>query len=502
MASGPGPRGPEPENETTTKPGHLPGFCREGDRRFLLIAAILASALGFIDGTIIAIALPAIRAGLGASLGQALWINNAYLLPLSALILLGGALGDRFGVARAFGSGIAVFMAASLLCAVAPTAETMIAGRVLKGIGAALMIPGSLSLIARTYPRADRGRAIGVWAAASALTTALGPILGGLALGLGGPETWRLLFAINLPLGAVALWLLRRNVRHDPKGPPTPLDWPGAALITACLFSLAYGLTGPQGVTDPRPFSAAALFLAWFVWREARTAYPMVPLGLFSDRAFAAANLATFLVYFALTTVLFYLPMTLIAGWGTSEALASAVFAPLSVFIATLSATSGRLADRYGPGRLIGAGGALVALAFAGLALGIGTRNLWTGVLPATALMGLGMALVVAPLSTAIMTSLPEDRSGTASGINNAVSRVAGLIAVASMGSLAAALYSAAGGSGSFGAIADDPAHATAMTQAFAGLAWTTAALSAAGAAIGWLLIPSPPQSREISARR
>jgi EmrB/QacA subfamily drug resistance transporter len=480
----------------------VPGFCHERDRRFLLIAAILASALGFIDGTIIAIALPAMRDGLGASLVQAQWINNGYLLPLSALILLGGALGDRLGVARAFGAGIAVFMLASALCALAPTPGTMIAGRVMKGMGAALMIPGSLALIARAYPREERGRAIGIWAAASALTTALGPILGGLALGLGGPGIWRALFAINLPLGAFALWLLWTRVRRDPPGRPKPLDWPGAALVTASLGCLAYGLSAAQGPLDPRPLVAAAVLFAAFLWREARADHAMIPLGLFRDRAFAAANVATFLIYFALSTVLFYLPMTLIAGWGTPEAIASAVFAPLSIFISILSSTSGRLADRHGAGRLIGAGGALVAIAFAALALGVFTRNVWIGVLPATGLMGLGMALVVAPLSTAIMTSLPEDRSGIASGINNAVSRVAGLVAVAVMGTLAAALYAASGGTGSFGAFSGAEGHAAAMTRAFSGLAWVTAALTAGGAMAGWLLIPAPPQSRATSARR
>lgn len=490
-----GPETSGPGAIPATKPGHAPGFCRERDRRFLLSAAILASALGFIDGTIIAIALPAMREGLGASLAEAQWINNGYLLPLSALILLGGALGDRFGVARAFGAGIVVFVVASLLCAIAPTPETMIAGRVLKGMGAAAMIPGSLALIARTYPREERGRAIGIWAAASALTTALGPILGGIALSLGGPDIWRLLFAINLPLGALALWLLWTRVREDPAGQPNPLDWPGALLISLALAALAYGLTGSEGPIDYRPVSLAALAFAWFLWREARAPYPMVPLTLFRDRAFAAANLATFLIYFALSTVLFFLPMTLIAGWGTAEAIASAVFAPLSVFISTLSATSGRLADTYGPGRLIGAGGMIVAVSFAGLAIGVGTQNVWIGVVPATALMGFGMALVVAPLSTAIMTSLPEAQSGVASGINNAVSRVAGLIAVAAMGSLAATLYAGAGGTASFGAFSDSAGHAAAMTRAFAGLAWITAALTGLGAALSWILIPKPPST-------
>lgn len=493
---------PSPTTDTPTKPGHAPGFCRQGARRYLLLAAILASALGFIDGTIVAIALPAMRESLGASLAAAQWINNAYLLPLSALILLGGALGDRYGVARAFGAGIGVFVAASLLCAAAPTVETLIAGRALKGVGAALMIPGSLALIARTYPREERGRAIGIWAAASALTTALGPILGGLLLGAGGPEMWRILFAINLPLGALTLWILWRFVERDPAGPAAPLDWPGSLLIAGSLALLAYALSASESGPNAFALAVAGLFLALFLWRETVARAPMVPLGLFRDPAFAAANLATFLIYFALSTVLFYLAMTLIAGWGVPEALASAVFVPLTAFIALLSPRAGKLADRHGAGPLIGLGGAVTAVAFAVLAIALPTGNLWLGVLPATALMGFGMALVVAPLSTAIMTSLPEERSGVASGINNAVSRIAGLIAVAVMGAVAGTLYAENGGIASFGVFSDTAGHETAMTRATAGLAWITSALTGLGALAAWRLIPRPPHEPETSALR
>lgn len=477
------------------KPGALPNFCAPEARKYILASAILASALGFIDGTIVSIALPAMRADLAASLAEAQWINNAYLLPLSALILLGGALGDRYGLARAFSAGIALFVVASLLCALAPTPGALIAARVLKGIGAAVMIPGSLALIARAYPSDIRGRAIGIWAAASAFTTALGPILGGIALSLGPPDVWRWLFAINLPLGALALWLLLAHVARDPADAARPLDVPGAALVTFGLGALAWGLTAGEGRADPRALLAGAVLLAAFVAWEARSRHPMVPLGLFRDATFAIANLATFLVYFALTTILFFLPMTLITGWGLSEAATSAVFAPLSVFIALLSGRAGAWADRYGPGRLIGIGGGLVALAFAGLSAGIRSESLVFGIFPATALMGLGMALVVAPLSTAIMGAVPEARSGTASGINNALSRIAGLIAVAAMGSLAAGFYAAAGGPASFGAYAEDPAHGPAMEAAFSGLALIVAALTALGAAFAWWRIPVPERA-------
>ncbi len=482
----------DPATEPLQNPGQTPGFCTVANRRYVLIAAILASALGFIDGTIIAIALPAMREGLGADLAQAQWINNGYLLPLSALILLGGALGDRFGTARSFTWGIGIFVLASVICAFAPSTETLIAGRILKGIGAAIMIPGSLALIAKAYPQADRGRAIGIWAAASALTTALGPIIGGIALQYGGPDIWRWLFGINLPFGIFAIWLVMTRVAHDPAQPDHPLDTAGAILVTAALALIAWGLTAGAGGADwslvGLGFAALAAFLLW----ETRSAYPMVPLGLFRNPAFAAANFATAMIYFALSTIMFFLPMTIIAGWGVAEVLASAAFAPLSVFITLLSAKSGAWADRYGAGRLIGGGGMIVALSFALMAITAPAQDFWLSVLPGTTVMGIGMALVVSPLSTAIMGAVSEDRAGAASGINNAVSRVAGLIAVAAMGSLAGSIYAAAGGAGSFGAFSELPGHAEAMTTAFARLAWITAALCAIGAAVAWVFIPKP----------
>jgi len=478
------------------------GFCASGKRDWLLIAAILASALGFIDGSIIAIALPAMRETFGASFVQAQWINNAYLLPLSALILLGGALGDRFGTARCFGIGIAIFVLASLLCAVAPSAPTLIAARALKGIAAALMIPGSLALIAKTYPASERGRAIGIWAAASALTTAVGPVLGGLALDYGGPQVWRWLFAINLPLGALALVLVRSTVQRDPVQAGRQLDLPGAVLIAGALALLTLGLSSAaDGSNTPLLGLGAVALIAFILW-EARAPVPMMPLSLFANPAFAAANLSTAMLYFALTTILFFLPMTMIAGWRTSEGLASLAFVPLSLFIATLSAKAGAWSDRYGSGRLIGGGGALVALAFALLALLAPLQSFWVSVLPGTLLMGLGMALVVSPLSTAIMGAVDDTHAGIASGINNAVSRVAGLVAVAAMGSLAALLYQQSGGASSFGALSDSPGHAAAMTAAFSQVAWVVSGLSAISAGVAWLFLPRRAQSAEDSAAR
>lgn len=441
--------------------------------------------MGFIDGSVLAIAIPAIREGLGATLVQAQWVSNAYMVTLSALILAGGAMGDRFGTARAFAAGIAGFVLFSLLCAVGPNPSLLVAARALQGAAAALMVPGSLALIARAYPREERGRAIGLWAAASALTTALGPLLGGLLLSLDLPGTWRWIFAMNLPLGALSLWLMRDALRAHQGRPDRPLDLWGALLATLSLALLAAGLTRAEGGL---PLTVAGLgALGAFVLLQSRLAHPMTPLALFRDRGFSVANLATFALYAALSAVLFFLPMLLVAGWGLTEFETSLAFAPLSAAIFLLSSRFGALADRLGPGPLIGGGAAVVAVAYGWLALAVGTGAFWAGVLPPMVLAGLGMAMVVAPLSAAVMGAVPEGDSGGASGINNAVSRVAGLVAVAAMGGLVAAVYARAGGTLSYGEAGEAAGHAEAMTRAFAMVAWLSAALAALSAAVAFL---------------
>ena len=458
-------------------------FCAPEARRKVLIAAILASSLGFIDGTVVSIALPAMRASLDATLAQAQWFSNAYMLFLSALILAGGALGDRFGLARVFSVGIAAFILASMACALAPTPEFMIVARALKGIGAALMVPGSLALISRAYPRSERAAAIGIWAAASALTTALGPIIGGLVLTLGGPELWRWIFAINLPLGLLALAILWQAVKSDPAQSDAPVDWLGAALATAGLGALAYGLTalnagGPVSLA----LTVSAALLLGFLFHEARHPAPMMPLALFRNPAFSAANAATFLLYAALGAMLFFLPMTVITAWDVTPIEASAAFAPLSVFISTFSAPVGRWSDRHGPERIIAAGAAIVSLAYAATALTAPMANFWAATFPSMVFAGFGMALVVAPLSAAVMAAVDDAQSGVASGVNNAVSRMSSLVAIAAFGSLAAWRYGAAEGPQSFGEAASTAAHIAASTAAFAAISWAAAALALAAA--------------------
>ena len=457
-------------------------------RLWVLATAILVSAMGFIDGTVVSIATPAIRAALDATLVQALWFSSAYMLPLASLILVGGAAGDRFGTDRVILAGLIVFMVASAAATLAPNAETFILSRVVKGAGAALIIPGALAMIARAYPPEIRGRAIGQWAAASAITTALGPIIGGALLDIGWPPAWRLIFAINLPLGCIALWMLMAKVGRVPAKDGVGLDVPGAVLSIIALGSGAFALSR-LGETDVvvTPFAiigvlAAVAFVMW----ERAAPYRMVPLALFRHRTFAAANLLTFLLYFALSAVLFYLPMTVISAWEVSALEAAAAFAPLPVFIGALSTKVGAWSDRIGPRPLIAAGAALAALAFLAMALTVPLRAYWTVVLPINCVLALGMALVVSPLSTSVMGAVDAELSGLASGINNAVSRVAGLVAVAAMGGLAAIVYARAGGGQSFGEIGGDEVHRAATDAGFQATLYVLAVMSALAAWVAW----------------
>lgn len=482
------------------------GFCPQAQRRYVLIAAILASSMAFIDGSVLSIAIPALRADLNATLADAQWVSNGYLLLLGALLLLGGAAGDRFGLRRVFGLGIAIFVAASVVCALAPMIGVLIGARVVQGLGAALMIPGSLAIIAKAYPRAERGRAIGIWAAASSLTTIMGPVLGGLVLTLLGDWSWRLLFAINLPLGAIALALLLLRVPADQASARHKLDLVGAGLASLGLMLVAFGLTGSGSESVP-PLShilgycgGGAVLLAGFVWWEGVARDPMLPLRLFAIRQFSGANGLTFLLYFALTGVTFYLPMTLIAGWGSSPAQVSLVMLPFGLAISLLSGLSGQWADRFGAGPPITLGSLLVGLAFAGLAITAPLQQLWLAVLPLLALAGVGMALVVSPLSTAVMTAVDDDDTGIASGTNNAVSRVAGLVAVAAMGMLAALVFERAlGGAAELPVFFGLPASGldageeilrqAATNTAFAAIAYLNGGLCLAAALVAWLTL-------------
>ena len=460
----------------------MPDFCTDSRRPLVLAAAVMASSMGFIDGTVVSIAIPAIRSTLGASLDQATWINNAYMVTLAALILTGGAFGDRFGLARIFQLGVALFLLTSLACALAPTPDTLIAARLAQGAGAALMIPGALAMISRAYPRSVRGRAIGIWAAASGLTTAAGPLIGGLLLSVVGEDAWRWIFAINLPLGLLALFMIRRAVSHDHRRSGEPIDVVGATLAVAGLGLMAWTLTHLEASNDIRitlaTGVAGTVALAVFLLHERRTPHPMMPLRMFANATFSAANFATFLLYFGMSAILFFLPMLTVAGWGLSEFKTIFAFAPLSGFIALLSTRFGRLADRRGPGPVIAAGAVVVSFGYGVLALVVDGRDFWWGVIPAMGIVGFGMSMVVAPLSTAVMIAARDGESGIASGINNAISRIGGLVAVAAMSSVATIAYTISDGPASFGERAAGDAHVVAMGNAFATIAWIVAGLA------------------------
>lgn len=473
-------------------------FVAPEKRIYVLVAAILASSMGFIDGSVIAIATPAIRADLGASLADAQWVSNAYLLLLSSVLLLGGAVGDRFGIRNVFAGGIVLFVVASVGSALAPSPAFLIAARAIQGLGAAFMVPSSLAIIARAYPREVRGGAIGIWSSASSFFTIAGPVIGGFVLTSLGDWSWRLVFAVNLPLGAAALFLLFTQVPADRPDAARHIDIGGAVLSTLALLLLALALTGTDTASITRiGLGAAGLVLAGvFLWWEARSASPMMPPGLFRDRAFSGAQALTFALYFSLAAISFYLPATMIAGWNATPTEVSLVLLPLGIMLTLLSPLSGKLSDRFGPGPMIAAGATLVAIAFGGLGLLVGTHQVWFVVLPLMLLFGLGMSLVVSPLSTAVMTSVADRDTGTASGINNAVARVAGLFAVATMGGLASAIFQGTlGGAAeglSFGApVAGGlPAAAVAATDtAFAAIAYVTAALSLLSGVIAWVTL-------------
>ena len=483
-----------PEATRAADQGH---HCPERERKLVLVVAVIASAMGFIDSTVVSIAIPAMRESLDASLAQAQWVQNAYLLTLSALILVGGAAGDRFGVRDTFMAGIAAFAVASVLCALAPTAELLIGARFLKGAAAAFMVPLSLALIAKNHPADTRGRAIGIWAAASGVTTAIGPLAGGWLLSVGDAEVWRWIFWINLPLALPVLWMLSRVPRDAPRGDGGVPDLAGAALVTLALGLLALGLTGlgsgggaaMSGANILLALAGAGTFALFVLW-ERRASTPMVELHLFRSRAFAGANALTFVLYFAMGGVLFFLPMAMVGGWGLSEAAVGTVFLPFTAVMAVLSGPAGAYAGRHGPRGPIALGALVVALAFGWLALSFGSRSLAWSVYPAMAVLGVGMGLAVSPLSAAIMGAVDDEHSGEASGINNAVSRMAGLMAVAALGVLVALVFGAAGPeAASFGepGMAADEAFASASDRAFAALAWTCAALAALAAWLGWI---------------
>jgi EmrB/QacA subfamily drug resistance transporter len=405
-----------------------------GPGRWVLLGTVLGSAIASIDATVVGIALPAIGRDFTTGLATLQWVVTAYTLTLAGLLLLAGALGDRYGRRRVFIIGVVWFAAASALCGFAPDASTLIAARALQGVGAALLTPGSLAIIEASFRPSDRGRAIGAWSGLSGVATAIGPFLGGWLV---QAVSWRLIFFINLPVAAAVVAVAWRHVpeSHDPDATGR-VDLPGGALVTLGLIGLTYGLIeGPsRGWGAPAVLGALAagvlLIAAFAVWQR-RAANPMLPLGLFSSTQFTATNLVTFVVYGALGGALFLLPIQLQQVSGYTALAAGTALLPVTLIMLTLSARSGALAARIGP-RLQMSAGPVVAGAGLALFARIGPGgNYLTEVLPAVAVFGLGLAVTVAPLTATVLAAAPARHAGMASAVNNDVARAAGLIAVA-----------------------------------------------------------------------
>lgn len=422
--------------ENVSLTGEAQVACREAARPWILVATILASSMAFIDSTAINVALPALQASFHATVVDVQWVVESYGLLLAALILVGGSLGDVFGRRLVFMVGVAIFTFASIVCGIAPDIHLLIIARSIQGVGAALLVPGSLAIISTAFNEKSRGKAIGTWSGFTAITTAIGPVLGGWLV---DHASWRWVFFINVPLAAAVIAISVRRVPEARSAVAHRVDWLAAVLATLGLGGLVYGCieSANLGWKDPLVFGSligGVACLTGFVALEAHTSSPMVPLVLFRSRDFSGANLLTFFLYSALGIFFFLFPLNLIQVQQYSATATGAALLPMILTMFLLSRWSGGLVERYGARTPLIVGPLIVAIGFVFFAVPSNTRNYWGAIFPPMMVLAFGMTLTVAPLTTDVMNSVDQDRVGAASGINNAVARVAGVLAIAFLG--------------------------------------------------------------------
>jgi EmrB/QacA subfamily drug resistance transporter len=426
----------EPCNESVIRSGLASAPCSKLAGRWVLVATTLASSMAFIDSTVVNVALPALQTNLNATIVDVQWVIEAYSLLLSALLLVGGSLGDQYGRRRVFLTGVALFAVASTWCGLASNIHQLIWARAAQGLGAALLVPGSLAIISSSFPENERGRAIGTWSGFSAITTAIGPVIGGWLI---EHVSWRAVFFINVPIALLIILISLRCVPESSNKESKGLDWLGAILVTFGLGALIYGLieSSQLGFGARSVLAAlvgAAVVLALFAVVEARVPNPMLPFALFRSRTFTGANLLTLLLYGALGGTLFFLPLNLIQVQHYSATAAGAAFLPFILIMFLLSRWAGGLVEHYGPRIPLVVGPLIAALGFGLFILPGVSAGYWQNFFPAVVVLGAGMTVTVAPLTTTVMNSATQNHVGTASGVNNAVARGAGLLAIAVLG--------------------------------------------------------------------